>query len=57
MKSRIAAWRVGFVDGWRSPRELSHGKTYGDARDTAYDRGVNTGQFCRSPRHAERRSS
>jgi hypothetical protein len=59
---RRRAWLRGFRDGWRSPECLSMGMTWTDGRwlvagaNEAYDRGVNAGQFARSPRNAEWRN-
>lgn len=50
------AFCLGFVDGWKSPYCLSSGMTWdnNDALNLWYDRGVNLGQFIRSPLNHEK---
>lgn len=46
---KMQAMRLGFVDGWDSPDDLSSGLTWEMDQDAneAYDRGVNLGQAAR----------
>jgi hypothetical protein len=43
------AWRIGFKDGWESPRHLSMGMTWENSEEAneAYDQGANWGQRLR----------
>lgn len=51
----MKAFLLGVVDGWREPLELSSGLTWDDqGLNEWYDRGVNVGQFVRSPLHHQR---
>lgn len=46
----IKAFLLGVKDGWNQPYELSSGMTYTEeARNDAYDMGVNLGQLLRAP--------
>ena len=49
------AFWLGFKDGWKSPYCLSSGLTWDNPTlNEWYDRGVNLGQFIRSPINHER---
>lgn len=58
LKEALRVWWQGFVDGWRQPHNLTSGMFYGegpdDPRNEIYDRGVNWGQFVRSPMNHQR---
>lgn len=47
MRAILKAFRLGFVDGWRQPFDLTSGITWedSDTLNEAYDWGANFGQF------------
>jgi hypothetical protein len=53
---KLKAFWLGFKDGWKSPHCLSSGLTWDNnpILNEWYDRGVNLGQFIRSPFNHER---
>jgi hypothetical protein len=46
MRKKLKAFRLGIVDGWQEPWELSSGITWPDWKlNECYDMGVNVGQW------------